>query len=307
MLVVGIGAASAQTYPAKPVRIVTSDAGGGSDIVARVIAQGVSGPLGQPVLVENRGGGVIAGEMVAKAPPDGHTLLFYGGTLWLLPMMRSSVPYDTLRDFAPITLAITSPTVLAVHPSLPVRSVKDLIALAKARPGQLNYGSPAVGTSTHMAAELLKSMAGINIVRIAYKGGAGALNDLIAGQVDLAFVVTTSATPHVKSGRLRALAITSAEPSPQFPGLPTVAATGLPGYESSAQVGMFVPAKTPDAIINRLNQEIVRVLARPDVKEKFLAIGVETVGNTPEQFMAKIKSEIVKWGKVIKEAGIRDE
>lgn len=307
LLITGMGAASAQTYPVKPIRIIASDAGGGSDIATRIIAQSITAPLGQPVLVENRAGGVIAGETVAKAPPDGYTILFYGNALWLLSLMRSKVPYDTLRDFAPISLGIVSPSVLTVHPSLPVKSVKDLIAMAKARPGQLNYASPAIGTSTHMAMELFKSMAGVNIVRVAYKGGGAAFNDLLAGQVDLAFVVTTLAAPNIKSGRLRGLAISSAAPSPLLPGVPTVAATGLPGYESLALVAYFAPAKTPDAIINRLNQEIVRALARPEIKEKFIAMGVEGVGTTPEELTNLIKSEIVKWGKVIKEAGIRDE
>jgi tripartite-type tricarboxylate transporter receptor subunit TctC len=301
------GVVFAQSYPLKPVRLVTSQPATGNDVVARIIAQGITAPLGQPVIVENRSGGVIAGEAVSKAPADGHTLLVYGNSLWLLALMRSSVPYDTLRDFSPVTLMVTAPSVLTVHPSMPVKSVRDLIALAKARPGQLNDGSPAVGTSTHMAAELFKSMAGVKIVRIAYKGGSGALIDLISGQIDLGFVVTTAGAPHIKSGRLRALGITSADPSPQFPGLPTIAASGLPGYESLALVGLFAPAKTPEAVIGRLNQEVRRVLARQDVKGKFLDIGVETVGTTPEQFTAKIKSEIVKWGKVIKEAGIRDD
>jgi tripartite-type tricarboxylate transporter receptor subunit TctC len=296
-----------QAFPGKPIRIVTSDAGGGSDIVARSIAQGITAPLGQPVIVENRAGGVIAGEMVSKAAPDGHTLLYYGNTLWLLPLMRSNVPYDTLRDFSPITLGVISPSVLAVHPSLPVKSVKELIAMAKARPGQLDYGSPAAGTSTHLAAELLKSMAGIQIVRIPYKGGGATLNDLIAGQIHMAFLIATSVSPHLKSGRLRALGVTGSEPTPQLPGVPTMASTGLPGYESLAITGMFAPAKTPEAIINRLNQEIVRVLHRPDLREKFLGIGVEAVGGSPEQFAAKIRSEIVKWGKIIRDAGIRDE
>lgn len=300
-------AAHAQSFPTKPIRIVTSDASGGSDIITRVIAQGISPALGQPVVVENRGGGVIAGETVAKAPPDGHTLLFYGGTLWLLPMMRSYVPYDAMRDFAPITWSLSTPSVLAVHPSLPARSVKELIAIARARPGQLDYGSPALGTSTHLAAELLKSMAGIQITRIPYKGGGAVLNDLVAGQVQMAFVVTTSITPHLQSGRLRALAVTSTSSVPQLPGVPTMADSGLPGYESLAITGMFAPAKTPEAVISRLNQEVVRVLQRPDIKERFLSLGAETVGSTPEQFAAKIKSEIAKWGKIIKEAGIREQ
>lgn len=296
-----------QTFPSKPLRIVTSDAGGGSDIVTRMIAQGISPALGQPVVVENRGGGVIAGEIVAKSAPDGHTLLFFGNALWLIPLMRSSVPYDMARDFVPITWAINAPSVLAVHPSLPVKSVKELLALARARPGQLNYGSPAIGTSTHLAAELLKSMANVKIVRVPYKGGGAVTTDLVAGQLHMAFIVTTAVTAHLKSGRLRGLGITSAEPSPQLPGMPTIASMGMPGYESSAITGVLAPGKTPDAIVQRLNQEIVRVLLRPDSREKMLNLGTDVVASTPEQFAAKIRSEVAKWGKIIKEAGIRDE
>jgi tripartite-type tricarboxylate transporter receptor subunit TctC len=185
--------------------------------------------------------------------------------------------------------------------------VKELIAIARARPGELNYGSPALGTSTHLAMELLKSMTGIQVTRIPYKGGAATLNDLIAGQIHLAFVIATAVAPHLQSGRLRALGVSGSTPWPSLPGVPTVASAGLPGYESLSITGMFAPARTPDAVVARLNQEIVRVLQRPDVKERFLGLGVEAVGSTPEQFTAKIKSEIAKWGKVIREAGIRDE
>ncbi len=307
LLTAATGVACGQSYPAKPIRIVTSNAGSGNDLVARILAQGVTGPLGQPVIVDNRASAVVAGEVVSRAPADGYTLLFYGNSLWLLPLMRSSVPYDTLRDFAPITMASSAPSVLTVHPSLPVESVRELIALAKARPGQLNDGSPAVGTSTHLAAELFKFMAGVNIVRVPYKGGAGALNDLLAGHIQLAFVITTVAVPHVKSQRLRALGITSPAPSPQFPDLPTIAATGLPGYESLALAGLLAPSRTPDAVIRRLNQEFLKVMALADVKERFQALGVETAGSTPEQFTATINSEITRWGEVIRKAGIRDE
>ena len=304
MLTLGAGSASGQAFPTKPIRIFTSDAGGGNDIAARIIAQGMSGPLGQQVLVENRGG-VLAGDTVSKAAPDGYNVLFIGDTVWVTPLLKKDAPYDALKDFAPITLATIAPIVLAVHPSLPVKSVKELVALAKARPGKLNYGSPAVGTGTHMATELFKSMAGVNIQRIGYKGGAGVLNDLMGGHIEVAFLVVTSAGVHVKSGRLRALAITS--PSPLFPDMPTVASAGLPGYEASGLSGMFAPIKTPDAIVQLLSREMNRSLARPESKERFQAIGVETVGTTPEQFTTRIKSEVAKWIKVIKEANIRDD
>ena len=297
----------AQSFPARPIRIVTSDAGGGSDIVARAIAQGISVPFGQPVIVENRAGGVIAGEAVSKAPADGYTLLYFGNALWLLPLLRANVPYDAVRDFVPITLGVIAPGVLTVHPPLPARSVKELVALGKARPGQLNYGSSAIGTSNHLAAELFKSMAKVNFVRIGYKGGGAMLNDLVAGQIQLAFGVMTSMMPQVKAGRLRALGVTSLQRASQVPDVPTIAEAGLPGYESLSITGMFAPAKTPEPIINRLNHEIVQVLHRPDVKTRFLDIGVEPIGSSPEQFAAKIRSEIVKWGKIIKEAGIREE
>ena len=306
-LLLAAGLASAQNYPNKPVHVITSDAGGGSDIVSRAIGQALTPALGQQVVVENKGGGVLAGIAVKGAAPDGYTLLFYGATLWLLPLMRNGVPYDALRDFVPITMAVTTPAVLTVHPSLPVKSVKDLISLAKSHPGQLNYGSPAVGTSTHLAAELLKSMAHINLVRIGYRGGGAMLNDLIAGQIQVAFVVSTSVSQHVKSGRLHALAMSSLKRSPLFPDLPTIAATGLPGYESVSQTGYFAPAKTPDAIIARLNQEIVKVLHREDMKSRFLELGADVVGDAPQEFSATIKADMVKWGKVIKEAGIRDD
>ena len=304
LMALGVGVASGQNYPNKPVRIFTSEAGGGNDLIARLVAQGISGPLGQPVIVENRVV-IISIETVAKSPPDGYTLLLGANTLWSLPYMKDNVPWDALRDFSPITLVAITPNVLVVHPSLPVKSVKELIALAKARPGALNYSVGASGTAQHFAAELFKSMAGVNIVRIGYKGGGPATTALVAGEVQLAFNSASSVASHVKSGRLRALAVTSAQPSVLAPGLPSVAASGLPGYESVTLTGSFTPAKTPAAVINRLNQEIVRTLSRDDVKEKLLSAGVETVGNSPEQFLATIKSDMTTVSKLIKDAGIR--
>ncbi len=299
-------AAGAQSYPSKPIRIITSDPGGGADVSARVIAQEISGPLGQQVIVENRGGGVVAGQMVSRAAPDGYTLLYYGSSTWLLPLMRKDVPFK-LADFAPITLATNSPAVLVVHPSLPAKSVKQLIALAKSKPGALNYASAATGTTNHLAAELFKYMAGVDIARIVYKGTGAALQDVIAGHVQLTFAAGAAAAPHVKSGRLRALGVTSAEPSRAYPELPTIAASGLPGYEALSPIALFAPAETPPAIINRLNHEVARVLNRPDIRDTFLKSGVETIGSSPEQLMARIKSEVDKMGKMIKAAGIRDE
>lgn len=302
-------AAAAQEYPVRAVRIVTAEAGGSNDIAARVIAQPLAAALGQPFVVENMGqaSGAIAAQTVAKAAADGHTLILYGASLWLLPFFRLSVSFDLARDFTPVAWTNRGPNLLAVHPSLPVRSVRELIALARARPGALNYGSSSLGAANHLAAESFKSMAKVDITHVPYKGTAPALNDLLGGHLHLMFPNVPSAQPHVNSGRLRALAITSAQPSPLFPGLPTVAATGLPGYEAVSIYGIFAPARTPPAVVARLNAEINRVLARPEVKERFAGTGVETVGGTPAEFAAVVQAETAKWGRVIRDAGIRPE
>jgi tripartite-type tricarboxylate transporter receptor subunit TctC len=303
-----LGVAWAQSYPLKPLRIVTAEAGGGNDFAARTIGQSIAGQLGQPWVVDNRGGagGAIAAEVVARAPPDGYTLLVYASNVWLIPLLRKNVPYDVIRDFAPITWAARSPNTVVVHPSLPVRSVQDLIALARAKPGQLSYGSGGTGSSTQLAVELFKSMAKVDILRIPYKGNAPALNDLVGGQVQLMFATAGSVSPHIKSGRLRAIAVTSAEPSILAPGLPTVAASGLPGYESISIYGVFAPARTPAPIISQLNRAIVAVLNMPDVRERFFNVGVETVGSTPEQYAATIRADIARMSKVIRDAGIQE-
>ena len=298
------GAASAQNYPVKPVRIITSGVGGGNDAISRIIAAGISGPLGQPVIVENRGG-LITGEMLAKSPPDGYTLMLQGASVWLAPFLYRSVSFDPIRDFAPITLADKSPNTIVVHPSLPVKSVKELIVLAKSKPGALNYSSGNTGSPNQLAGELFKSMAGVNIVRIPYKSGAQETTDLIAGQVHMAFSPAGSVMVHVKAGKLRALGVASSQPSALAPGIPTVASSGLPGYEMGSIHAVFAPAGTPAAIINRLNQEMVRYLRLPDVKEKLLANSVESVGSTPEELGATIKSEMARLGKLIKDVGIR--
>ena len=299
--------AHAQNFPSKPIRIVTAAVGGSNDVMARVIAQGISGPLGQAVIVDNRAGSVIIpAEVVAKSPPDGHALLLYGAVVWLLPLMRDNVPYDPVRDFAPVTLTSRQPNVLVVHPALPVRSVKELIALAKAKPGSLSFSTGGTGTTSHLAPELFKSMTGINMVRVPYTSGASEINDLLSGQVQLTFS-TGAVSPHIKAGKLRALAVTTAEASPLYPGVPTIAASGLPGYDMGTTYGMWTAARTPDAIVQRLNQEIVRVLQRPEVKDRFLATGVETVGSTSEQLAATMKSQMIRMGKVIKDAGMRVE
>ena len=307
LMLMRMDAAFGQAYPTRVVRILTSEAGGGSDIAARVVAQGLTSRLGQPFVVENRGGGVIAGEAVAKAAPDGHTLLLYGNTFWLMPLMRAHLSYDPIKDFLPITNAATTPTVLVLHPSVPANSVKELIALAKARPGVLNYASAATGTTNHLAAELLKYMTGANIVRIGFKGHASAFNAVLGGEAQLMFAIIGPAMAQAKAGKVKALAVTSAAPSALAPGLPTMAASGLPGFEVVFVAGIFAPAGTPAAIVNRLHGEIVRVLDQPENKERLRNVALEAVGSTPDELAATIKAELTVMGKVIKEAGIRDE
>lgn len=296
----------AQVFPTRPIRMVTSEPAGSGDFVSRLLAPVISPALGHQVVVDNRPGVIVAGQTVARAAPDAHTLIVYGGTLWLGPYLRKS-PYDPIGDFAPITLASSSPCVLVVHPSVPASSVNELIELARSRPGVLNYGSGNSGSISHLAPELLKSMTGINIVRIPYKGAGPALNALIADQVQFMIATAPSASPHVKSGRLRALAVTSAKPTVLFPGMITVAASGVAGYEAVAYTGIFATAKSPATAIARLNTEIVRALRQPDVKEKLLAVGVEAIGSTPEELGATVKEEMARMGKVIREAGIRDQ
>lgn len=303
MMLLAAGAVCGQSYPVKPVRIVTAEAGGGSDAALRMMTPRLAARLGQQVIVDNRG--ILAADIAAKAPPDGYNLIFIGSTLWVLPLIREKTAYNAVEDFSPITLATTTANILVVHPALPAHSVAQLIALAKARPGDLNYATSGVGSVVHIAAELFKSMAGVDIVRVSYKGATPALNDLIAGQVHLMFGVPGSVMQHVKSGRLRALAVTSAKPSPLAPGLPTVAAS-LPGYESVSYLCFFAPAATPADIINRLNREIVAVLNQPDVKERLLNSGVEPVGNSPEDLAALMKFQIAKMSKLFRTANIRD-
>jgi tripartite-type tricarboxylate transporter receptor subunit TctC len=272
-----------------------------------LIGQAISGPLGQEVIVENRGGagGLIAIESVAKAPPDGYALLLYSNGMWTLPLMQK-VPYDPIKDFSPITLAVRAPSILVVHPSLPVHSVKELIALAKTRPGELNYASAGPASPNQVAGELFKYMAGgLKIAEVPFKGGGPAIIALVGGQVQLMFASAGSVAAHIKSGRLRPLAITSAEPSALLPGIPTVAASGLPGYDAVTIYCIFAPAKTPAAIINRLNQEIVRVLATPELKQRFFAAGIDVVGSSPDDLAARLRSETSTMSKMIKDTGLR--
>ena len=305
IVVSGVDAASAQNYPNKPIRLITSVLGGSPDFVSRLIAQGISGGLGQNVIVDNRGS-IMSGELVSQALPDGYTLLLSAGSLWVGSLLQKT-PYDPVRDFAPISLVTTQPNVLVVSPSVPVKSVKELIALAKSRPGELNYASSTTGAANHLAAELFKSMAGVKIQRIPYKGIGLATTDLISGRVQMAFPGAGGVMPHVKSGKLRALAVTGSRRSELLPGLPTVAESGVPGYESVVVNAVFAPAKTPATIINRLNHEIVRFLRTPQGKEKFLDAGSEVVGSSPGELGATRISDMARMSKVIRDAGIRAE
>jgi tripartite-type tricarboxylate transporter receptor subunit TctC len=298
------GAAAGQAYPTRAIRIVTAPAGAGNDFVARVIAQGLTGGLGQQLVVDNRPAGIV-GELVAKAPPDGYTLLALGSVLWLTPLLQDNVGYDPVKDFAPVSLTARSVNLLVVHPSVPAGSVKELIALGRARPGQLNYATGGTGSSNHLGAELFNAMARIKMVRIAYKGSGPAINDMISGQVHVMFPTTAAAMPHVKSGRLKALAVTSLQPSALAPGLPAVAESGLPGYESVVIYGLFAPAKTPAPVINRLHAELVQFRQSGGAADKLLPAGVEVVAGPPAELAAAIKSEMTRIAKLIKDTNLR--
>ena len=301
--ILSIATASGQAYPAKTIRIVTSEPGGGSDLTSRLLAQGLTGPLGQPVIVDNRAG-VIVVETVAKAPPDGYTILL-SASMWLSPLFQPELSFDPVRDFLPIALAVSTPNILVIHPSLPVKSVKDLIALAKSRPGELNYATGTTGSASHIAAEKFKSMAGVNMMRIPYKNAGPGITAWIGGQVQIMFATAGSITPHIKAGKLRPLGVTSPKPSALLPDLPIVAATGLRGYDANTLFGLFAPAKTPADIINRLNQEIVRYLSRAEAREKLLSVGVEPSPSSVEQWAAMVKADMDAVSKIIKSANLR--
>lgn len=302
LMFLGAMNASSQPYPHKSPRILTSEPGGASDLVSRLIAQGLTAGLGQTVVVVNRPG-ILAIEGAANATPDGYTLLVSSNLVWTVPLMQK-VRYDAVKNFTPVSLVVSTPNVIVVHPSLPVNSVNELIALAKARPGELNYSSGSMGSTPHLAGELFKVMAAVNIVLVPYKGAGPALTALTAGEVRVMFPGAGSAGPHIKSGRIKALAVTGARPFPLLPGVPTVAAT-VPGFEIIAMYGLFTPAGTSAPIIQRLNQELVRFINTAEAKEKFLNAGLEAVGNSPEQFAIMIKADMANMGKVIKDAGIK--
>ncbi len=301
-VIAGSGAAYAQEYPNKSVRIVTSAVGGGTDFAARIIAQGLAVRFNQPVIVDNRPA-LAQGIIVPKAPPDGYTLLVGGESLWI-SVFFEKMEYDPVRDFAPVIYALTSPNVLVVVPSLPVKSVKDLIELAKAKKGDINYGTGSTGSSAHLAGELFKSMTGVSMVRIPHNGTGAMITSLLNGQVPLAFSNVTAATPHIKSGKLRGVAVTSSKPSALLPGLPTVADT-VPGYKFVGDVVLLAPPATPAPIIARINRETTQVLNNPESKEKFLNAGFEVEGGSPQELGTWIKSETARWGKIVKEAGLK--
>jgi tripartite-type tricarboxylate transporter receptor subunit TctC len=305
LMAVGAGTISAQEFPTRPVRIVTSPPGGSNDFAARIIVPGLSAGLGQPVVIDNRPTLVTAG-VVAKSAADGYTLLVTGGS-FMFGHLLQTLTYDPVKDFTPVSMVNLQPNIVVVHPSLPVKSVRELIALAKSRSGELNYASGAIASMNHLSAELFKSMAGVNIVHIPYKGAGPALSAMLGGEVLLMIVNPSSVTPHIKSGRLRALAVTSSQPSPLVPGLPTVAASGVPGYEAVLVTAVFAPAGTPAAVISRLNQEMVRAISRPEVKTQFLSAGTEPASSSPAELAAVMNAEMAKYGKIIREAGIRVE
>ena len=311
LLAVGVGTVLGQAYPNRPIRIVVPFAAGAGvlDIMARLVGQHLGASLGQQVVIDNRpgAGGIVGAEVVAKAEPDGYTLLMGNTALVVSPYLYSKLPFEPLTDFVPVTLVNSAPLLLVVHPSVPVQSVKELIAYAKARPGQLNYGSGGVGSTPYLATELLKAMAGIDVVHVPYKGGAPALADLVAGQLTFMIENVPGTMPLVKSGKLRALAITSAQRSPLAPDLPTMAEAGVPDYEMVGWNGVFVAKGTPAEIVARLNSDLAKVLRLPDVKEQMATLGAEPGGDSTAAFGAFVKAESARWGRIIKERGIRPE
>jgi tripartite-type tricarboxylate transporter receptor subunit TctC len=309
-LALAASAACAQSYPTKAVRLIVPFlAGGSTDIVGRTVGQKLSEMWGQPVVVDNRPGGgtTIGTEVVARSAPDGYTLLVTPAPFTINPSLLPKLPYDTLNDFAPITLINTTPLVMVVHPGVPAKNVKELIALAKANPGKLNFGSSGTGGSNHLAGELFNAMAGVKMVHIPYKGNAGALTDIVGGHLDVVYNGVTSAIALVKSGKLRPLAVTSLQRTPALPDVPTLNESGLKGFEAVAWNGLTAPAKTPRDIILKINADVLKVISSPELKERLKAEGSDPVGNSPEQFATYLRDEIAKWAKVIKFAGVKAE
>lgn len=302
--------AAVRHYPAKPVRIIVPQSPGAStDLTARLVAQKLSEAFKQPVVVDNRpgGSGITGAELVARATPDGYTLMVVASSFSINPAIQPKLPYDPIRDFTPVSQLSKFPNMLAAHPSVPVKTLQDVIALAKAKPGQLNYASAGSGTGTHMSAELLKQMTRIDIVHIPYRGGGPAAIAAMGGQTQLIIGTSVGLLPHVRAGKLKAIALTSARRSPAAPDIPTFAESGVPGYEHEPWNGMFGPARIPKPLLARINGEVVRILHAPDVTKVFEHEGADVVGSTPEQYGAFLRAEIAKWTKVAKAAGIKPE
>ncbi len=299
----GVPRALAQAYPAKPIRVYAATPGASGDYSARLIAPGLAAALGQPIVVDNRGGyGAI--EALIKSPADGYNLLIYGTTLWIVPLMARAA-WDPQRDLAPILLLNSSPSTVVVHPSLPVRDVRSLVNLAKSRPSELNYGSAPPGSSQHLASELFTSMARVKIAYVPYKSSGMAQIGLMSGEVHVMFPPAGSVVPHVRSGRVRLLAVSSLKPSPFFPGVPTVHESGVPGYEVSTIVALFAPAGTPTAIIQRLNQETSAIISRPEIKQRFSNESMDAGGGPPSVLANAMQSETARFGKLIQDMGLR--
>jgi tripartite-type tricarboxylate transporter receptor subunit TctC len=304
-------APGADRYPVKPIKmIVPSAPGSGPDTAARALGQQLTGVLGQPVVVDNRGGagGAIGGEVAAKAPADGYTLIMASaGSHAVNVGLYPKLAYDPIRDFVPISLVSSAPNLLIVHPSLPVKTVKDLVAVAKAKPGTLSFGSGGNGSTAHLSGELFKMLANVNIVHVPFKGAPGAVLAVMAGEVELAFPNLPPALPQVRAGKLRAVAVTTSKRFAALPEIPTVAESGVPGYEARAWFGVLAPAGTPPAIVTRLNTAIVKIVRSPEMRERLLADGSEAIGSTPEEFTAVMKTDIAKWAKVIKASGAKPD
>lgn len=311
LLVLPVIAAAADSFPSKPARIIVAfPPGAATDIVGRIVAQKLTDMWGQPVIVDNRAGasGTIGTDVVAKAAPDGYTMLL--GTLGNLaanPSLYRDLPFNMERDFIPVSLVVMVNFVMVVHPSVPVKTVKELIALAKAKPGELNYSSSGAGGLPHLAGELFKSMAGINVVHIAYKGSVPSFTDLLGGRITYTIDNLPLALPYIKSGKLRALAVVGPRRQPTIPDVPTMAEAGIPGYELTNWFGLMVPAKTPRDVVNRISADIAKIMKMPDVRERLAGMAAEPVGSTPEQFSVFLKAETATWAKVIKDGGITAE
>lgn len=299
---------AAADYPDRPIRLVVPSAAGGSaDFFARILSQPLGQALGQPIVIENKGGAssTIGTGMVAKSAPDGLTLLLTPSTsIAIAPHLYKKVGYDTLKDFTPVTLVALVPNVLVVNPKIPANTVKELIALAKAKPGTLNFSSAGSGSPSHLAGEMFKGMAGVEMMHVAYKGAGPAVNALLANEVQIMFAPIVTVLTQVKAGNLKAIALTSAAPSPVMPGLPTIGQSGLPGYDISSWFGLFAPANTPKEVIDRLQQETVKIIKSPESKQRFNQAGAEAVGDSPAEFAAFVRSEYLRFGKVIKDTGV---